>query len=191
MHALFQKYDFTIRTLATEVTRLRDDAYDYSLSTRIGPLVKRINRFLDENATMIFWGGALLFFVTHPPIFSAGFGIGLMVASVVCLGTAGSLSDVDFTACTQLAKVIAFLVSTCLTPATCCFLSGINPGYHTYNIFEGYRYGPLCKGFSAIELEINKMCYELARWIPFLDIRKNPKLFYLEPLMEKTKFTHS
>ncbi|MDP1834835.1 MAG: hypothetical protein Q8K75_02805 [Chlamydiales bacterium] len=149
------------KSLAEAATKVRDQAYDFALETKLGPMVKRINEFLDDNACLIFWGGALLFIVTQPTFFLAGLAVGIAVSSLVPPGA----EEIDVSALRQMVKSVIYVSSPWLSVTTQSFLSGGTPGYHLYRVFCT-EYYPGYKHYAGLGQELRVMGQELNQWIP-------------------------
>lgn len=145
------------KLLADSSVQLRDRFYHYLLTTKIGPLVERINIFLEENSYTLFWGGALLLMYTQPYSFFAGAAMGIAFSAMVPPGPA----SVDLSALRQLLKSVAYAASPLLALSTQCFLGSITPGYHLYRIFRADYY-PGYKNYYALAHELQMVSRELS-----------------------------
>lgn len=149
------------KALADEAVIIRDKIYAYTLTTSIGPLVERINRFLDDNAYLVFWGGALLFAVTQPTFFLIGFGIGMVSGAIVPPGP----GEIDVSALRQAVKSVLYAVGPWMAATTQAVFCGLTPGYHSYRIFRAQHY-PGLENFGALAKEFACLRNEVNQWLP-------------------------
>lgn len=175
MQALVLLTQDAIYEVAKGTVEIRDHLYEKAIRSPIGPVIKRIIKFVDDNSTLIFWGGALFFFCTHPPLFLASFSMGVVGASMVCYGAA-SMRKMDFSALRQTGKGLAIAINHLIQMESRCFFAGFSPGYHVYNLIKGNCYAGNIKGFQAIKQEMDRLCWELAGWVPLLDRAHHPGL---------------
>lgn len=181
MQTLTLRSQNAILAVASTAMEVRDHAYALVMRSPLAPTIRRINAFFEDNSTLLFWGGAVFFFCTHPPLFVASFGTGLVAASMMLHG-GGPWRRIDFTATRQMGKCVSFVLSNYVSMQTRCLIAGFNPGYHTYNLIQGLCYGGGMKGFEALKHEVDRACWELAQWLPLLDVAKHPRLFASPPL---------
>ncbi len=150
----------SLQTIADAATALRDNVYWATKQTPLGGLVDRICDFMDENTTLIFWGGACLFAILNPPLYLSGFAIGLTVGSLMPYKSK-AVRNIDFTALRQTIKVIVFLVSPWLG-AFAYLVTALTPGFHSYRVYNKQYYENL-QGFDALKYELSFMWVEADR----------------------------
>lgn len=147
---------------------IRDQIHAQAMASPLAPLVIRIQDLLLENETLIFWGGACCFAVTHYHLFLCGAAMSFTIAHL-CAYPDPEWADVDITALRQIVKAIILVSGYWIPTLARAVMAGISPGFHTYQLLSGRHYGKSMQGFRALDHEIGRFCWQLAFWIPFLN----------------------
>jgi hypothetical protein len=170
------------KAVCDTATSIRDQIQAAAMASPLAPVVARVEKFLHENDTLIFWGGACFFAVTHLPLFLCGAMVGFTAAYLIDTPDP-AWGDVNMTALRQLFRSIILVCSTQIETLGKVLLTGISPGFHSYRVLSGREYGKNIRGFTALEYELSLLCWQLAHWIPLLDVKHHPELHPANCLM--------
>ncbi len=158
---------------------LGNEVYELVCDTPLKKVIYGVTEFLNANAYMIFWGGALISLATKPHMFAIGACTG--IAAAVLLPDSWDLDvlKVQLGPLHRMARVVILVWSYTIPKALGCMVGGMTPGYHIYKACTGQYYGGL-KGAKALWFEFEYMCWELSQWIPFIEVHEPPHVLAAE-----------
>ena len=144
-------------------------AYAPIKGTLLDTLIQKVCQFLDANAHLIFWGGAVLSCSLSPQYFTMGVGLGALLAELTPLpkGEYG-WKGVHTTPLDRTIQGASWVVSRLLPPNPQAFLNGCSPGHLLHRMINGQYYAGM-KGLKAVWYEVEWITYEMSLWFPWVD----------------------